>query len=558
MKKYYSLLILLLILTIGAFLRLYNVNWDQNQHLHPDERFLTMVGNAMRVPSSFFEYLDPIKSGFNPANINFKFFVYGIFPLTINKLVAIILGNDTYDLFTSQGRILSGLFDILTIFIVYKIVELFEKKYHLSISIKYLASFFYAIAVLPIQLSHFFAVDTFLNFFTFVSCYFALRFALIQNNSSFSKISLLFLSALFFGFSIASKVSAIYILPLNIFFILLPNLGIIQKKFSLVFLYGILYLFITYCTLRIADPYLFESNNFLNPQISNLFKENLTLLKSWGGKDVWFPPAVQWLHKPPVLFSLINTILFGVGAPYFSLIILGGYIVIKKRQVALMSILLWTVLFFVYQSTQVFKTIRYFIILYPFFAIFAGIGFYHLAKKLHFIFKVILICTVIIWPLLFFSIYTQKHSRVKASAWIYENLENGSFILTEHWDDPLPLLIQQNMGKTFLGEQLPIFDPDTPTKWKKMNELLEKGDYYVLSSNRGWGSITTAPDRYPRMSRFYHDLLDGKSKYQKIKEFTSYPSLTYLGIPIELPDELAEETFTVYDHPKVLIFKKTQ
>jgi len=40
---------------------------------------------------------------------------------------------------------------------------------------KYWAAFIYAIAVLPIQLSHFFAVDTFLNTFALMSVYFMLR-----------------------------------------------------------------------------------------------------------------------------------------------------------------------------------------------------------------------------------------------------------------------------------------------------------------------------------------------------------------------------------------------
>jgi hypothetical protein len=90
-----------------------------------------------------------------------------------------------------------------------------------------------------------------------------------------------------------------------------------------------------------------------------------------------------------------------------------------------------------------------------------------------------------------------------------------------------------------------------------MNNILNKADYYVLSSNRGWGSITTVPEKYPMMSKFYNDLLSGKTNYKLIKEFTSYPSLCYMlhVTCYMLNDQWADESFTVYDHPKVMIFK---
>ena len=46
-------------------------------------------------------------------------------------------------------------------FFIIKTVELLEKKYKLPPSTKYWSGLFYAITVLPIQLSHFFAVDSF-------------------------------------------------------------------------------------------------------------------------------------------------------------------------------------------------------------------------------------------------------------------------------------------------------------------------------------------------------------------------------------------------------------
>ena len=49
MKNRKNLLILIFIIVIGFLLRLIGLNWDQGQHLHPDERFLTMVSSAINL-----------------------------------------------------------------------------------------------------------------------------------------------------------------------------------------------------------------------------------------------------------------------------------------------------------------------------------------------------------------------------------------------------------------------------------------------------------------------------------------------------------------------------
>ncbi len=564
MKK---ILIGIAIVLLAFFFRFNNLNWDDNFHLHPDERFLTMVGTAMKLPSSINQYFDQKTSLMNPANIGYKFFVYGRFPLILTKYLAVNLNLNNYNDLTILGRQLSAFFDLLIVLLVFKTVWLLEKHYKLSSSVKYWASFFYAIAVLPIQLSHFFAVDTFLNFFMFGSFYLSLKFYYKK------KLGYLIFSAIFFGLAIASKVTAVFILPLNLFFILLTYLKR-PSQISKYLLFILFYFGVSSLTLRLADPYLFQTNNFFNPTLNTQFMENIKQLKSFEGKDIWYPPAVQWINKKSIIFSLINLAVFGIGIPYFILIIIGIIRIIsnqfkkfnfKNLKIELIIILIWVLGFFLYQSIQFVKAMRYFIFLYPFFAIFAALGMSYLIdykfslkgklilypKIFSYIFIFISVLILLLWPIMFSSIYSNKNSRVEASEWIYKNLPNGSYILSEAWDDSLPLPINNNYGKQFSGEQLPIFDPDTPEKWQKMNEMLQKADYYVLSSNRGWGSIPTVPQKYPLMSQFYNDLLSDKnSKYKKMKEFKPFYYRFF-----ELSNNLVDESFTVYDHPEVLIFK---
>ncbi len=554
MKLY---IVLIAILVIAAFFRFFAINWDQDQHLHPDERFLTMVATDMKVPHSFADYLNPATSLFNPANINHKFYVYGTFPVVINKLLAQVTNADNYGDITLQGRLLSGLADLLIVFLIFKTLLLFERRYKLHAHIKYWGAFFYAIAVLPIQLSHFFAVDTFLNCFIFASFYFALRFYFHKNRIS------LIMSALFLGLAIGSKISAIYIIPLLAFFIIKAYTDRHTEKkhhaLAPLFVSTILYLLTVYVVGRLADPYLFESSNFFDPRVSTLFLENLRELKTWGHPESWFPPAVQWVNKLPVFFALSNLVIFGVGLVYAIFAVIGGVVIATKyKRWELIFILLWVVLFFLYQSIQFSKTMRYFLPLYPFLAIFAGIGFYELTKHWSKIAKTAVIFTIVLWPMMFFSIYTKDHSRTTASKWIYQYIPSGSVLLSEHWDDSLPIMVDPTSQKTYTHEQLPVFGADNPEKWQQMDAMLARGDYLVLSSNRGWGSIPSVPKRYPRMIQYYEDLFADRTAYKKVAEFTSYPSLTYLGIPLSFPDDWAEEAFTVYDHPKVMIFQKTK
>jgi hypothetical protein len=378
----------------------------------------------------------------------------------LNKLLSIPAHTDNYNDFTIQGRFISGFADLLIVFVVYKITQLLTEKYKWSKSTPLCSSFFYAIAVLPVQLSHFFAVDTFLSLFMVSSFYFALKSYIQYDEKIFiGRIYILNLlsSAIFMGLAIASKVNAVFILPLNLLFFFLPIIYVLYKKqkkeqwlrlVAISALLFIIYMGVMYLTVRLANPYYFESSGFLDPTPNTLFMSNLRSLKSFEGKDVWFPPAVQWMSKQPVIYSIKNLALIGLGLPNFLCVIIGFvYIVLQMKkkglQLEIALIAVWVAGFFLYQSTQFVKALRYFIFIYPFLAVFAGVGIMYIAneskkrlKNLPVYFPYVIISILLLlWPLAFMSIYVHKNSRVEASEWIFKNLENNALILTEHWDD---------------------------------------------------------------------------------------------------------------------------
>ena len=84
-----------MILLVAAYLRLSHLNWDDGTHIHPDERFLTMVSSALDLPSSLGEFFDSTTSPMSPYNKEYGFFVYGTLPIFIVRVVAELARTST-------------------------------------------------------------------------------------------------------------------------------------------------------------------------------------------------------------------------------------------------------------------------------------------------------------------------------------------------------------------------------------------------------------------------------------------------------------------------------
>lgn len=552
------------ILLCAAAFRLYGVNWDQHQHLHPDERFLTMVASAAKVPPNFSDYLDPKISTLNPYNLDFGFYVYGTLPVTLNKLAVYGSDYDTYNGITIAGRYLSAVVDIGTLLLVMLLSQMFVKAYGYDKRLPYLSGFLYAVAVLPIQNAHFFTVDSFVTFFVTLALVLAFR-------ARFGLPGIFLpLSGIAFGLGLASKVSAIYVLPLIVGVLVAHVVSHIREKPStmtrqriLEWIFGaLLFAVCAYLALRIGDPRMFATGNLADITLNPQFKQNIDQLKSFSEPSIGFPPSVQWLSKKAIIFPLQNIAVFGLGIVYFICAMVGLVKMGLSRKLGVVIIALWMLGFFFYQGTRFVTSMRYFYPMYPYLAIAGALGVMTLVAKSNRKYKKIVFSAImvgiLIWPLSFMAIYTRPHSRVAASAWILDNVPAKSRIATEYWDDWLPLNLPDKQSPEYEGISVPVFDGDTPEKWVNLDEKFGKAEYYFLTSNRGYDSIMPIPNYYPRMSAYYEKLFAGETEFEKIAEFTSYPTLKLGFMEIPLNDQWSEEAFTVYDHPKITIFKKRQ
>jgi hypothetical protein len=199
---------------------------------------------------------------------------------------------------------------------------------------------------------------------------------------------------------------------------------------------------------------------------------------------------------------------------------------------------------------------RYYLPLYPILAITGGYLLYELytffysKKTQRYIFAVLTSLSIAIWPFAFMHIYTAPNTRIEATDWINSNLPPGSKIITEHWDDIVPL---RNEG-SFIIDQIGVYEPESAIKWDTINRALDSSDYFIISSERVYQSILNWPERYPYTTQFYKALFAGETDYQLIKSFTSYPRIGFLDI--EFPDDDSPESMTIFDHPAVFVFER--
>ncbi|HZW04833.1 MAG TPA: hypothetical protein VFF68_12950, partial [Anaerolineaceae bacterium] len=465
-------LLLIAVLVAGAALRIVGLNWDEFTHLHPDERFLTMVESSIRPPDDWGDYFNTAVSTLNPHNVGHSFFVYGTLPIFLVYGVGQWLGETGYDQIHLIGRLLSGLFDLGTVFLVFLIAtRLYRRR-----TIGLLAAAFLAFAVLPIQLSHFFAVDTFTNFFIYLAIWFAVRIltrpvarhipfryaaadastgiVAAQPGAQSNDVTRLlvgewagFLPYAFFGVAfgaaMASKINSLpaaLLLPLAawIWYTRLPaedrpaQAVLILRNLALSGLIALI-------TFRIFQPYAFMGPGFFGLGLNEQWLKNLEELSYYSAGDVNYPPALQWARRP-IWFSWQNMVLWGFG-PALGLTAWAGFLWMGWRMVKgewRQHILLWAwvAVYFTWQSVNFTRSMRYQMPVYPALAIIAAWLIVTLWQKRSALtarrlpwqriaaaaLAAVVLVTTASWAFAFTRIYTRPVTRVEASRWIYENV----------------------------------------------------------------------------------------------------------------------------------------
>ncbi|MBN2044856.1 MAG: phospholipid carrier-dependent glycosyltransferase [Anaerolineales bacterium] len=452
--------VMLLLLVAGAVLRLSGIDWASENYLHPDERHLVNVETALSTVKTFGEYWDTANSTLNPHNVGYNFFVYGTLPIFLVRYVSEWLGQIGYSEMMIIGRQLSAIADLFVVLLVYLTASrAFDRRVGLA------AGAFSTFTVLQIQISHFFAVDTYLTLFSMLAVYLAVRLATEENpdRGPVFKPWLFVLFGIALGMAVASKINTVpvaLVLPLAVW-VRISRLDR-GEQFDAAWHasgYLIVAALVSLVTFRIFQPYAFSGPGFLGVIPNPKWVDNIRELMRQTNGDFDWPPSIQWARRP-LWFSFQNMVLWGMGVP-MSVMAWGGFLVagwqmLKGRWRQFLVMWVWTAFYFGWQSMAFNPTMRYQILVYPVLAIFAGWAVVSLcdwagkaarAKRIWQIGAAVVgvgsILLTAWWAVAFAGIYTRPITRVAASDWIFHNVPGplNLQIETEEgvYSQPLPL-----------------------------------------------------------------------------------------------------------------------
>lgn len=572
---------LLLSLIAGGVLRLNRLNWDEYQHAHPDERHITMVATTLRWPQNLATLLDPKRSTLNPFRSpprdeqsvgEPRAFTYGHFPLY--TMVFVARGLDLfsqppdggawsdYDHVNLVGRALSGLFDLATAALLFLLGRRLYDQW-----VGLLGAALLAFAVTHIQLSHYAAFDAIMATWVVATVYFSVRLA--DEGRPRDAVA----AGLCAGLAVGSLVRAAPVLLAPAVAVLYrmartPAEGAPREAARWV-RWGLGILMLAVLASALTNPY-----SFLEP---SAFLRNMREQSAMVSGEADFPFTRQYRGTIPYVYQVEQQVKWGMGWP-LGIFVFGGFAwvlgraLLRRARPGEWVMLAWVVPYFAVNGAFMVKFMRYMIIVTPFFILMgayflilvtrwlrARLTAAHAPRGIAYLLPGGVLLATFLYAVAFAGIYVREHTWITASRWIYAHIPDGSVLAVEHWDDELPKSLREPGmhpgAHQYRHVTLPLYEEDTPQKYELIKQALREADYVVLASNRLYRSIPRLPKRYPMTIRYYDLLFSEQLGFQRVATFASRPRILGLW---EIVDDDADESFTVYDHPKPILFQKVR
>lgn len=517
---------LALLFAAALAVRLFGLQWDQGHAFHPDERRIAEAVGEL---------------SFAPLDLDPGFYAYGSLPMLATRGAASLLAHAAPRFGTWEGTILAGrALSALWGAAGCVLLALLGRRLF-GVRAGLLAGALLAIAVFPVQNAHFATNDAPLT--TLVVATLLLLVRAVDRPSALA----FGLAGAAAGLALATKASgATLLLPL----VLAPLLAYVPARRV-----GAALAALAASALGLAAAFVAGQPSVLSAPRALLaaVAEQGEMVRHAGS----VPYTNQYVGTPHGLYELSEIVLWGLGPALGLAALLGAALrlrsAVREREPRELLLWAWAVPFFLLTASFEVRFPRYLLPLYPLLLLAAARllapeekegAARRGARRL-------VLGLSAAYLLAFLSIYARPHSVVAASEWFHENVAPGAAVLVPEWEEGFPFSLPGRPAERFRVATLALYAPDGPEKTEALAGALASADLLVFPTKRLYGAVTQASDRFPDTDRLFRLLFAGDLGWRLERTFASRPEL--LGL--RLPTELADESFSVYDHPKVVVFR---
>jgi hypothetical protein len=330
------------------------------------------------------------------------------------------------------------------------------------------------------------------------------------------------------------------------------------------------------------------------------YLDNISTQSAMVRGDIDLPFTRQYEGTRPFLYFIEMQLKWGMG-PVLGLVAFGGlgwavwhlFRQLKRGlngqlsiiNSQLLIVLAWVIPYLVTTGVFYVKFMRYLQPIVPFLLIFGAAWVMRLEKRWRWAITAVTLTFTTLYAISFVNLYQRPHPWIEASQWIYANIEPGTLILSEQWDDSLPSSMwiddtyrrRTEYANAELTWHTGTGAKDDAAKLAANLELLAQAEYVTIVSNRVYGVVPRLPEKYLLSSQYHQLLFDGQLGYEAVAVYGRFPHLfgfnlkpdtfSWPGLQPPVADYLAnqpginwgraDESFIAYDQPLVMIFQNT-